>query len=105
MKTNFHLKNVFNPIAITVFIITTGSVLGALHLEYISAASAFAGSILSILIASAIKIADQWEKGVVLRMGKFSGLKGPGLFVIIPIIDRVATYIDQRVRVTDFKAE
>jgi regulator of protease activity HflC (stomatin/prohibitin superfamily) len=63
------------------------------------------GIIISILIAAAIRIANQWEKGVILRMGKFIGLKGPGIFFIIPIIDRVYRYIDQRVRVTDFKAE
>jgi regulator of protease activity HflC (stomatin/prohibitin superfamily) len=58
-----------------------------------------------VILAAAIRIADQWEKAVVLRMGKFQGLKGPGFFMIIPIIDRVDDYIDQRVRVTDFTAE
>ncbi len=61
--------------------------------------------LISLLIGSSIKIADQWEKAVVLRMGKFSGLKGPGLFLIIPIIDQISTFIDQRVRVTEFRAE
>ncbi len=59
----------------------------------------------SVLFASSIRIADQWERAVVLRMGKYKGLKGPGLFMIIPIIDSVSTYIDQRVRVSAFKAE
>jgi regulator of protease activity HflC (stomatin/prohibitin superfamily) len=63
------------------------------------------GLLLAILIASSIKIAEQWEKAVVLRVGKFTGLKGPGLFLIIPIIDRVDNYIDQRLRVTDVVAE
>jgi regulator of protease activity HflC (stomatin/prohibitin superfamily) len=61
--------------------------------------------ILTILITSSIKIADQWEKAVLLRMGKYIGLKGPGIFFIVPIIDKVIDYIDQRVRVTDFKAD
>jgi regulator of protease activity HflC (stomatin/prohibitin superfamily) len=61
--------------------------------------------ILAVLIASSIKIADQWEKAVQLRMGRYVGLKGPGLFFIWPIIDKVIDYIDQRVRVTDFKAD
>ena len=60
---------------------------------------------IAVFCAAAIRIADQWEKAVVLRMGKFRGLKGPGPFLIIPIIDRMAYYIDQRVRVTDFTAE
>ncbi|WP_320110245.1 SPFH domain-containing protein [Draconibacterium orientale] len=61
--------------------------------------------VVSVLIASSIHIADQWEKAVVLRMGKYTGLRGPGLFIIVPIIDKVDSYIDQRIRVTDFKAE
>jgi len=56
-------------------------------------------------MAFSIRIADQWEKAVVLRMGKFRRLRGPGPFLVIPIIDRVYKYIDQRVRVTDFQAE
>ena len=61
--------------------------------------------VLALAIASSIKIAKQWEKGVVLRVGKFHRLTGPGLFFIIPIIDWMNSYIDQRVRVTDTKAE
>jgi regulator of protease activity HflC (stomatin/prohibitin superfamily) len=63
------------------------------------------GIIISLLISSSIHIADQWEKAIVLRMGKYVGLRGPGLFMIIPILDRVDDLIDQRVRVTDFCAE
>jgi hypothetical protein len=63
------------------------------------------GVIIGLLFAASVKIADQWEKGIVLRMGKFTGLKGPGIFLIIPIIDRVISYIDQRIRVTNFVAE
>ena len=66
---------------------------------------AVAGYVLAILLAQAFKVADQWEKAVVLRLGKFIGLKGPGLFMIIPLIDWVDKYVDQRVRVTDFTAE
>jgi len=57
------------------------------------------------LIAAAIQIAHQWEKGVVLRFGKFRRLSGPGLFMIFPITDKVTSFIDQRVRATDFAAE
>jgi len=51
------------------------------------------------------KVAQQWEKGVVLRLGKFVGLRGPGLFWIVPLLDRVSVYIDQRVITTSFAAE
>ena len=61
--------------------------------------------VFSLLVSSAIRVADQWERAVVLRLGKYKGLKGPGPFMIIPVIDSVSTYIDQRVRVSVFNAE
>lgn len=53
----------------------------------------------------AVQVASQWEKAVVLRMGKFRGLRGPGFFFMIPIIDSIARWIDHRVIATDFNAE
>lgn len=53
----------------------------------------------------AIQVARQWEKAVVLRMGKMRGLRGPGLFWIVPILDTITTWIDHRVMVTPFSAE
>ncbi len=53
----------------------------------------------------ALKVASQWEKAVVLRLGKFHGLRGPGAFWIIPIIDAIPSWIDHRVMVTSFSAE
>jgi len=61
--------------------------------------------VFSIIISSAIRIADPWDKAVVLRLGKFHGLKGPGLFFIAPIIDTIPYWIDTRVITTSFKAE
>jgi regulator of protease activity HflC (stomatin/prohibitin superfamily) len=61
--------------------------------------------LLAIIVSSAIKIADQWEKAVVLRLGRFNSLRGPGIFFIIPIIDTVAYWIDIRVITTSFTAE
>jgi regulator of protease activity HflC (stomatin/prohibitin superfamily) len=61
--------------------------------------------LVAIIVSSAIKVADQWEKVVVLRLGKFRALKGPGLFLIIPIIDMIPYYIDTRVITASFKAE
>lgn len=60
---------------------------------------------LAVLSLFGIKVANQWEKAVVLRFGKMRGLKGPGLFVIIPIVDEISHLIDQRMRVTDVTAE
>lgn len=61
--------------------------------------------LVSILALFGIKVANQWEKAVVLRFGKFQALRGPGLFFIIPIVDEISHLIDQRVRVTDVTAE
>jgi len=61
--------------------------------------------ILAMLASSSIQIADQWDKVVILRLGKFHALKGPGLFFIIPVIDTIPYWIDTRVITTGFKAE
>ena len=60
---------------------------------------------IALIISSSIKIADQWEKAVVLRLGRFHSLRGPGLFFIIPIIDLIPYWIDLRVITSAFTAE
>jgi len=105
MTTNVVTKGWINPISVSVLLIllTVSAVLYVLQIVTIPVLAVIV--IFSILIASAIRIADQWERAVVLRMGKYKGLKGPGPFMIIPIIDSVSAYVDQRVRVSTFKAE
>ena len=105
MKTKVITKNFFNPISLTVLLIMLSISIGLFLLEKIEISVLIPLILISVFIASSINIADQWEKAVVLRMGKYKGLKGPGLFLIIPIIDKIDQFIDQRVRVTDFKAE
>ena len=61
--------------------------------------------VIALFVSLAIKVADQWERVVILRLGKFRSLKGPGLFLIIPIIDTVPYWIDIRVITSTFKAE
>ncbi len=61
--------------------------------------------VFALIISSAIRIADPWDKAVVLRLGQFQSLKGPGLFFIIPIIDTIPYWIDTRVITTSFTAE
>jgi regulator of protease activity HflC (stomatin/prohibitin superfamily) len=58
-----------------------------------------------VYVLLAFKVAEQWEKAIVLRLGRFMGLKGPGPFWIIPIVDTTPAWIDQRVMVTSFTAE
>src|SRR5712672_733684 len=66
---------------------------------------AIIGVLLGLLLAQSPKIARQWERAVVLRLGKFIGLRGPGLFWIIPFVDNISSWIDQRVITTAFAAE
>jgi regulator of protease activity HflC (stomatin/prohibitin superfamily) len=68
-------------------------------------AGAIVGVLLGLLLAQSPKIARQWERAVVLRLGKFIGLRGPGLFWIIPFFDNISSWIDQRVITTAFAAE
>jgi regulator of protease activity HflC (stomatin/prohibitin superfamily) len=66
---------------------------------------AVASFILAVIASSATKIANQWERAIVLRLGRFLSMKGPGLFFIIPIVDTVPYWIDIRVITSSFKAE
>ncbi|HEY4422785.1 MAG TPA: slipin family protein [Pyrinomonadaceae bacterium] len=68
-------------------------------------AGVIAGMILGALLAQAPKVARQWERAVVLRLGRYVGLRGPGLFWIIPFVDSISTWVDQRVITTSFAAE
>ena len=62
-------------------------------------------AVIAIFIPQSLMIANQWERAVVLRMGRLQAIKGPGVFLIVPIIDRVATWLDQRIQTTEFNAE
>ena len=70
-----------------------------------STAIGVAAFILAIFISNSIQVADQWDRAIVLRLGHFHSLKGPGLFFIIPIVDAIPYWIDIRVITTGFKAE
>src|SRR6202166_1196092 len=94
-----------------IFVIIFGAGLGWAYSMYtvsdatetvvISAAS----FVIALIISSAIKVADPWDKAVVLRLGHFQSLRGPGLFFIIPVLDTIPYWIDTRVITTSFKAE
>ena len=105
MNDKIPLNKHVNLVSIFIFLILTLANAILFYLDLISLTIALIGLAATLFIAATLKISDQWEKAVVLRMGKFIGLKGPGWFLIIPIIDRVDKYIDQRVRVTDIRAD
>jgi len=64
-----------------------------------------AGAVIGIYFLFAIQVADQWERTAVLRLGRYAGLRGPGAFHIIPVVETVSRYVDQRVRVASVSAE
>lgn len=63
------------------------------------------GLVVAVILAQAPKVASQWERAAVLRLGKFSGIRGPGLFWLVPFVETVTAVIDQRVITTGFAAE
>ncbi|MFZ0633257.1 MAG: slipin family protein [Acidobacteriaceae bacterium] len=66
---------------------------------------ALAGVLAGLYFLFAIKVVDQWEKVALLRFGRYRGLRGPGVFLIVPVVDVLSRYVDQRVRVTTVSAE
>jgi regulator of protease activity HflC (stomatin/prohibitin superfamily) len=68
-------------------------------------AGVIAGALVGVYLVFAIKVADQWEKVAILRFGRYIGLRGPGIFHIIPIVDQLSRVVDQRVRVANVSAE
>ncbi len=93
-----------NPISIAIFVVLL-----------LAAAASFAATheppvpivlvALGIVSAYSVKIAKQWEKAVVLRLGRLQGIKGPGPFMIVPLVDQVAVWIDHRIQTTEVNAE
>ncbi|MBL8179137.1 MAG: slipin family protein [Bryobacterales bacterium] len=66
---------------------------------------ALLGILAGVYMVFSIKVADQWEKVALLRLGRYQGLRGPGLFFVIPLVDTLSRYVDQRVRVSSVSAE
>jgi regulator of protease activity HflC (stomatin/prohibitin superfamily) len=64
-----------------------------------------AGLLVGLYLLFALKVVQQWEKGVKLRLGRYVGLRGPGLFVVVPVFETLSMFVDQRVRVTSVTAE
>jgi len=103
MKTNYFATLIFFlilglGIALTFILYGVQSQTSGLWLEVVS-------FFIALIVACSIKIADQWEKAVVLRLGSFHSLQGPGLFFIVPIIDTIPFWIDTRVITSSFTAE
>jgi len=104
------MKNV-SSVATLLFVVIAGIGFGLALAINSSLSSAASQTVLIIflllasILAWSTKVANQWSRAVVLRLGKFESLKGPGIFFIIPIIDYIPYWIDIRVISTSFKAE
>jgi regulator of protease activity HflC (stomatin/prohibitin superfamily) len=100
-----------NSLAALIFIVIFGIGLAFAYSSFViaaygaSMAIAVGSFILAVISFYAVRVADQWERAVVLRLGRFRALQGPGLFFIIPVLETVPYWIDTRVITTAFKAE
>ncbi len=100
-----------NSFALLIFIAILGVGVALAYGMYVTSTSwesiwiVVGAFVVALVVASAIRVANQWDKAVVLRLGRFYALNGPGLFFIIPVIDVVAYWIDTRVITSSFKAE
>jgi regulator of protease activity HflC (stomatin/prohibitin superfamily) len=92
--------------AIAVFLVVFAGIIAAFYTTRLLTAWTIVGAAaVALLLASTVRIVQQWEKAVVLRLGRFSRVAGPGLFFVIPIIENVTLCIDQRIIATPFIAE
>ena len=92
-----------NPITslITIVLAIVGALLFLAHLEL----PGIGVGLVAVFVLFALKMANNWERFVILRAGKLSSVKGPGLFMIIPVVDAIAAVIDERIQTTQFNAE
>jgi regulator of protease activity HflC (stomatin/prohibitin superfamily) len=93
-----------NPVSAVIFIIFVGGAVLS-YLAHLPMGLTILLALIGIFLGYSVKMAQQWEKAVILRLGKLHSIKGPGLFILVPIVDQVAMWIDQRIRTTEFGAE
>jgi regulator of protease activity HflC (stomatin/prohibitin superfamily) len=97
-------KGQISTVGTTVFLVCMAAGFGLAILIH-NRAALLAGIVIGLYFLFAIRVAEQWQKAAVLRLGRYIGLRGPGIFLIVPVIDRVSQYVDQRVRVVEVSAE
>jgi regulator of protease activity HflC (stomatin/prohibitin superfamily) len=108
-EENAALRRHLNGVSVAAMTLATlGGLFAAIALRQrpvAAVSAALGGSLVGLLLLFALKIARQWERAVVLRFGRFAGLRGPGLFAVVPVVETVSHLIDQRMRVSDVSAE
>jgi regulator of protease activity HflC (stomatin/prohibitin superfamily) len=104
MTMIFRKGNAFNSVAVACFVICI--LAGGLATAFTQKQGfVIAGALVGTYLLFSIKVMKQWEKVALLRLGKYAGLRGPGLFLIVPIVETISPYVDQRVRVASVTAE
>jgi regulator of protease activity HflC (stomatin/prohibitin superfamily) len=103
MKSNIEFVPL-NRVAITACIVSIGAGVGLALLLH-NRAPIWVGSLIGVYLLFAIKVVQQWEKVALLRLGRYVGLRGPGMFHVIPVFETISHYVDQRVRVHSVTAE
>ena len=93
-----------NPVSALIFIVFVGGAVLS-YVAQLPLGITIVLALIGIFLGYSVKMAQQWEKAVILRLGKLQAIKGPGLFILVPVIDQVATWIDQRIRTSEFSAE
>ena len=93
-----------SAVGVVIFLICLGAGIAGAVLSQ-NRGLAVAGAVIGLYFLLAIRVADQWQKAAVLRLGRYIGVRGPGIFMIVPVLDRVSQYVDQRVRVVEVSAE
>src|SRR4051795_5872878 len=94
------------PNVVSIAILGASLVIGALAMQALgNAVPLVVMAVVGLILMQSPRIAEQWERAVILRLGRFVGLRGPGLFWIVPFVDRVSSWIDQRTITTTFAAE
>jgi regulator of protease activity HflC (stomatin/prohibitin superfamily) len=101
MRIELAAVNGVAVMALVICVIAGGSASAAIH----NSAPTMAGVAVGLYLLFAIKVVRQWEKVALLRLGKYVGLRGPGLFLIVPILETLSPYVDQRIRVASVTAE
>lgn len=109
MNNYFKASGANQPAVVLAVVVLAGAALSAWFAYDTGSRSLYwlAGGlvILAFLIPQTIMVADQWERAVVLRLGKLTAIRGPGMFAIVPFIDNVASWLDQRIQTTEINAE
>ena len=109
MTSYFIAKGVNKPAIVLAILIAAAAAYSAWHGHETGAPGyywiAVGLAIMASLVPQSIMIADQWERAVVLRLGKLTAIRGPGVFAIVPFIDTVPSWLDQRIQTTEIRAE